>query len=168
MQELFELFLRSVVGPFGLFSRIAELERMPRRSELLAIMVLSLRGELSLSALAAELGAPMSTLTSVARRLVRLGYATRKRAEGDGRVSLLRLTRKGKATARRAAEAVEAVFTRLRALIDPQELSRMVELVMKAARAASAAARPPEGAEGAGARGTAAAAGRRGRSIPID
>jgi DNA-binding MarR family transcriptional regulator len=161
MQELFELFLRSVAGPFGLFSRIVELEKMPKRSEMLAILVLSLRGELSMSALAAELGAPMSTLTSVARRLVRLGYATRRRAEADGRVSLLRLTARGRATARRAASAVEAVFERVKAAVDPDDLSRLVELVMKAIRAASSAARTAEGAEAEG-------AGRSARSIPID
>jgi DNA-binding MarR family transcriptional regulator len=62
-----------------------------------ALIPITREGALSLSTLAAELGLHKATVTSLAKRLEKAGYVSRKADEKDGRVFYLELTDRGRA-----------------------------------------------------------------------
>jgi DNA-binding MarR family transcriptional regulator len=72
-----------------------------------ALIPITREGALPLSALAVELGLHKATVTSLAKRLEKAGYVSRKADEEDGRVFYLELTDRGRA----AASITESVMT---------------------------------------------------------
>jgi MarR family transcriptional regulator, lower aerobic nicotinate degradation pathway regulator len=73
---------------------------------------LAARGELEQSNLALEIGLERSSVAEVVPRMQRRGLVSRCRSLEDGRVKLIRLTRKGAALLRRMASAVERAHDR--------------------------------------------------------
>lgn len=73
---------------------------------------LAARGELEQNNLALEIGMERSSVAEVVPRMQRRGLVTRRRSREDGRVKLIRLTRKGAALMRRMGGAVERAHER--------------------------------------------------------
>jgi MarR family transcriptional regulator, lower aerobic nicotinate degradation pathway regulator len=73
---------------------------------------LAARGELEQNSLALEIGLERSSVAEVVPRLQRRGLLQRRRSLDDGRVKLIRLTRKGGALMRRMAGAVQRAHDR--------------------------------------------------------
>jgi DNA-binding MarR family transcriptional regulator len=73
---------------------------------------LAARGELEQNNLALEIGLERSSVAEVVPRLQRRGFVTRRRSLEDGRVKLIRLTRKGAGLLRRMAGAVQRAHDR--------------------------------------------------------
>jgi DNA-binding MarR family transcriptional regulator len=73
---------------------------------------LAARGELEQNALALEIGLERSSVAEVVPRLQRRGLLQRRRSPDDGRVRLIRLTRKGAVLLRRMADAVQRAHDR--------------------------------------------------------
>ena len=69
MEQIFELFIKNGLRPLSLLPEMAGLEQAVNRSDLAALLMLHFRGELAMSAFAGELGVPLSTMTSLAKRL---------------------------------------------------------------------------------------------------
>ncbi|MUT67433.1 MarR family transcriptional regulator [Paenibacillus sp. NEAU-GSW1] len=135
MEQILEFFLKSGLKPLSLIPETSGLEREVNRSELSALIVLSFRGEMAMSALASELGAPLSTITSLAKRLVRKGLIERKQSNDDQRVILVTLTDKGNLLAQQARSVVESVITRVQKALSPEELNQFVTLALKVGKA---------------------------------
>jgi MarR family transcriptional regulator, lower aerobic nicotinate degradation pathway regulator len=73
---------------------------------------LAARGELEQNSLALEIGLERTSVAEVVPRLQRRGLLQRRRSTLDGRVKLVRLTRKGRALLRRMARPVQRAHDR--------------------------------------------------------
>src|SRR5690554_4742236 len=135
MQQLMELFLKNGLKPFLMDSEFDELEKQVNRSGLMTLLVLDLRREISMSDLAYELGAPLSTLTSIINRLLKKGYIERKRSDQDGRVLLVKLTDAGTAIVNEAKMNIDLQFKRIEQALAPEELQQFISLALKVAKA---------------------------------
>ena len=84
-------------------------------------------GPLSHGQLAIRLRLEKSTVTRIVRQLQKRGWVERFGSERDGRVMFVRLTRKGRAAARRLEGARHVKFERLMAAIPPEQRASVIE-----------------------------------------
>nr|WP_225445748.1 MarR family transcriptional regulator [Paenibacillus arenosi] len=112
-----------------------ELEQSVNSSELSALVLLDYYEELTMSELAEHLGAPLSTITSLAKRLVRKGLIARNQSERDQRIILVRLTSEGKQLASQAKTILESSLERVQSALTADELEQFVTLALKVGRA---------------------------------
>lgn len=91
------------------------------------------RGELDQNSLALEIGLERTTVADVVLRLHDRGVLERRQSAMDGRVRLVKLTRKGKTLLRKMALAVQRAHDRTVEHLPPEErdlfLLQMVKLV---------------------------------------
>jgi DNA-binding MarR family transcriptional regulator len=116
------------------------LDRALPRSEVLAVLLLQRRGEMTMSELAEDLQAPLSTATGIGSRLVRRGLVSRERHPDDRRVIRVCLTAKGKALATRLRKHVDALVQRVQAALSEKEIGQLIVLFGKVVRAFAVAA----------------------------
>jgi DNA-binding MarR family transcriptional regulator len=135
VESLFELFLKHGIRPLSLFSEASELEKTVNRSELTAIIMLQYYDELTMSELAGKLGIPLSTMTSLAKRLVHKRLIERKQSGKDQRVILIRLTPEGMELSGRAMQIINNLLDRIQATLSDDELEQFLALSMKIANA---------------------------------
>lgn len=131
MQQLYDILLKTGLRPFAFFSETAKFERHLNRSELSTLVILSFRGELAMSELAAELGAPLSSMTSIAKRLEGKGYIERFSSMKDQRITLVRMTPQGVNIAADAQKIMESTLRRVEQALTPEELEQFISLVYK-------------------------------------
>lgn len=135
LDQMLELFLQNGLRPLSLLSETAKFEQEVNRSDLSALLVLLFRGEMSTSVLATELGAPLSTVTSLVKRLERKGLINRAHSDHDQRIILVRLTEEGKELAVQARSTMEKMFLRVQAELSNDELQQFLTLVVKVGKA---------------------------------
>jgi DNA-binding MarR family transcriptional regulator len=140
VESLFDLILNSGFRPPLFDPDIQALDRDMPRSELLAVLLLQRRAEVTMSELAADLGAPLSTATGIGERLARRGLASRNRDPGDRRVIRVRLTAKGRALAGRVRKRMDSLVQRVQKALTEEELAQLLGLVRKVANALQAPA----------------------------
>lgn len=157
MEHILELFLKNGLRPLSMLPEIAGLERVVNRAEIAVLLMLRFRGEMTMSELAAELGAPLSTMTSLAQRLVRKGLIDRRQSGKDQRIILVELTEEGLQMVSQVWETLEKVFARVQAALSADELDQFLALAVKIGKAM-------QGQE----EGKTAAPSSKIRSIPID
>ncbi|MDF2937169.1 MAG: transcriptional regulator [Paenibacillaceae bacterium] len=143
MDELFELLLKHGLKPLTLVPEWASLEKKLNRSELTAVVMLHHHGEMTTSELAASLGVPLSTMTSLSKRLTDKKLFWRFQSEQDQRIILLRVTEEGAALAAAAREMLNKTLVRVGEALTAEELQQFVRLALKAAKAL-------QGGEGSG------------------
>jgi DNA-binding MarR family transcriptional regulator len=97
---------------------------------------LNICGEATPTELAADLGMPPTTLSSMIDRLVRKGQMRRAPNPDDGRSYLVQLTAKGKATNARNAQRLQRVVDRVRTNLelDEEELLTTLRVLEDALR----------------------------------
>jgi DNA-binding MarR family transcriptional regulator len=152
MDPLLDLLLSSGLRPPLFHPDLLALDRELPRSEVLALLLLQRRGEVTMSELAEDLGAPLSTATGIGTRLARRGLVERQRQPHDRRVIRVGLTRKGQATARKVRAHVDALLGRVQAALSAEEIAQLIGLVTKVARAFHAPAPPAPDAPAGGSR----------------
>lgn len=135
MQQLYDILLKTGLRPFSYFSETAKLERNLNRSELTTLLILSFRGELAMSELAAELGAPLSSMTSIAKRLESKGYIERFNSMKDQRITLVRMTTDGVSIATEARKIMDVNVRRVEQALTPDEMEQFLSLVFKILKA---------------------------------
>jgi DNA-binding MarR family transcriptional regulator len=135
MEQMLELFLKHGLRPLSLFSETRGLEKEVTRSELSALLILHFRNEMTMSNLSTDLGAPLSTITSLTKRLVRKGLIERNQSTQDQRIILIRLTVKGQLMALQAKEIMENIFSRVQSALSMKELEQFVSLALKIVKA---------------------------------
>jgi DNA-binding MarR family transcriptional regulator len=135
MDQLFELFLKHGLRPLTVFSEVAELERAVNRSELAALLILHFHDEMAMSELANYLGVPLSTMTSLAKRLVHKGLIERNQSGKDQRIVLIRLTEKGQQLAQQAKGIIDNILVRVQEALSNDELQQFLSLAIKVVKA---------------------------------
>lgn len=135
MQQLYDIILKAGLRPFSYFSETAKLERNLNRSELTTLLILSFRGELAMSELAAELGAPLSSMTSIAKRLEGKGYIERFSSMKDQRITLVRMTVEGVSIATEARKIMDLNVSKVEQALSPDEMEQFLSLVFKIMKA---------------------------------
>ncbi|HET7657035.1 MAG TPA: MarR family transcriptional regulator [Bacillales bacterium] len=135
MKQLFELFLKSGLRPLSLFPEVSKLEELVNRSELASLLILDLYDEMTMSELADQLGFPLSTVTSLSKRLVRKGYVIRNHSNKDKRIILIRLTEKGQKIAIQAKEMIENLLACVYEALSDEELNQFIHLALKVVKA---------------------------------
>jgi DNA-binding MarR family transcriptional regulator len=144
VEGLFDLILNSGLRPPLFHPDVLALEWDLPRSEVLAVLLLHRRGEMTMSELAEDLRAPLSTATGIGARLGRRGLVSRQRHPDDRRVIRLRLTPKGRALATRLRKHVDALVRRVQTALSDEEVGQLIVLVGKVIQAIAAPARPEE------------------------
>ncbi|MED1780676.1 MarR family transcriptional regulator [Brevibacillus fortis] len=134
MQQLYDLFLKTGLRPFAFMSDTMQLEEKLTRSDLSTLLILLFRGDLTMSELAQEMGAPLSSMTSIAKRLERKGYIARATSVEDQRVKLVTLTQPGKQLAKESEQIMLAMLGRLQEAFTPEEMEQFTTLLLKAAK----------------------------------
>ena len=134
---------------------VLALDRQLPRSELLALLLLQRHGQRTMSELAEDLGAPLSTASGIGERLARRGLVQRQRGPEDRRVVVVRLTRKGETAAGKFREQIEGLMRRVAGALTEDEQAQLLALMAKVWAAFQAPSQETSG-------GTAF------RSIPIE
>jgi DNA-binding MarR family transcriptional regulator len=134
MQQLYDLFLKTGLRPFSFMNETLQLEQKLTRSDLSTLLILLFRGDQTMSELAAEMGAPLSSLTSIAKRLERKGFIARATSVQDQRVKLVTLTKEGLQLAKEWEHIMLAMLGRLESAFTPEEMEQFTTLLFKAAR----------------------------------
>jgi DNA-binding MarR family transcriptional regulator len=135
LDQLLELFLQNGLRPLSFLSETAELDREVNRSELAALLVLQRLGELTMSSLASHLGVPLSTTTSLVKRLVRKDLVDRTQSAKDQRIMHVELTAQGMKLALQAKSIMEDMFARVQASLSQEELQQFLSLAVKVVKA---------------------------------
>lgn len=134
MHQLYDLFLKTGLRPFAFLTDTQQLEQKVTRSDLSTLLILLFRGDLTMSELAAEMGAPLSSMTSIAKRLERKGYIARATSAQDQRVKLVTLTQEGRQLGKEWEQIMLAMLGRLETAFTPEEMDQFTTLMLKAAR----------------------------------
>lgn len=134
IQHLYDLFLKTGLRPFAFMNDTLQLEQKVTRSDLSTLLILHFRGDLTMSELAAEMGAPLSSMTSIAKRLELKGFIARATSALDQRVKLVTLTHEGLQLAQESKQFMMAMLGRLEAAFTPEEMEQFTTLLFKAAR----------------------------------
>jgi DNA-binding MarR family transcriptional regulator len=134
MHQLYELFLKSGLRPFAFMTDTLHLEQKVTRSDLSTLLILLFRGNQTMSELASEMGAPLSSMTSIAARLERKGLIARNISEQDQRVKLVTLTPEGLRLAKEWEHIMLEMLGRLEKAFTPEELDEFTRLLFKAAK----------------------------------
>ncbi|MFC4104137.1 MarR family winged helix-turn-helix transcriptional regulator [Paenibacillus xanthanilyticus] len=133
MHQLYDLFLRTGLRPFA-FLDSHPLEQKVTRSDLSTLLILLFRGDSTMTELASEMGAPLSSMTSIAKRLERKGYIARATSAQDQRVKLVTLTQEGRAIAKESEQMMMSVLGKLETAFTPEEMEQFTVLLLKAAK----------------------------------
>lgn len=131
MEKLLNLFFSSGLGLSVFSSGLLGVDRKLAKSDALALLVLLRRPGASMSELAGDLGAPLSTVTGIVQRLVRRGYVLKEVSAYDRRSYVLTLTDKGRETALALQQEIGQLFERIQAILSPEELQLFANLVEK-------------------------------------
>ncbi|MFC6233299.1 MarR family winged helix-turn-helix transcriptional regulator, partial [Paenibacillus allorhizosphaerae] len=126
MQQLYELFLKSGLRPFAFMSDTLQLEKKMTRSDLSTLIILLFKGDMTMSELASMMGAPLSTMTSIAKRLEHKGYIARAASAQDQRVKLVTLTQVGRYLAKESEQIMLAALGRLEEAFTPEEMEQFM------------------------------------------
>ena len=134
MQQLFDLFIKTGLRPLAYYKETEQLEKQYTHSDLTTVLILSFRGEQPMSLLAQELGAPLSSMTSIAKRLERKGIIARKTSPQDQRVTLVTLTKAGERLAEQSKQIIQRLLLRIEEALTPEELEQFIQLSVKIGR----------------------------------
>jgi DNA-binding MarR family transcriptional regulator len=88
-----------------------------------------------MSALASQLGVPLSTTTSLVQRLVRKGLVARTQSDRDQRIMHVELTDEGRRVALKARVIMESMLARVQTALSPEELEQFLTLAVKVGKA---------------------------------
>jgi DNA-binding MarR family transcriptional regulator len=135
MDRLLDLILTGGLRPPLFHPDVLALDRQLPRSELLALLMLLRHGERTMSELAENLGAPLSTASGIGERLARRGLVQRRRQSEDRRVVVVRLTRKGEAAAGKVREQIDGLLRRVAGALTEDELGQLLALLAKVSAA---------------------------------
>ena len=135
MERLLDLILTGGVRPPLFHPDVLALDRQLPRSEMLALLLLQRHGERTMSELAENLGAPLSTASGIGERLARRGLVHRQRRPEDRRVVVVRLTRKGETAAGKLREQFDGVLRRVAGALTEEELAQLLALLAKVSAA---------------------------------
>src|SRR5215813_2558134 len=131
MDRLLDLILTGGLRPPLFHPDVLALDRQLPRSEMLAMVLLQRHGERTMSELAEDLGAPLSTASGIGERLARRGLVKRQRRPDDRRVVVVRLTRKGETVAGKLRQQVDGLMRRVTGALTEEELAQFLALVAK-------------------------------------
>jgi DNA-binding MarR family transcriptional regulator len=131
MERLLDLFLSGGVRPPLFHPDVLELDRGLPRSEMLALLILQRRGQRTMSQLAEDLGAPLSTASGIGERLGRRGLVERLRKPDDRRVVVVRLTPRGQDLASKLRRQVDGILRRIEGSLTAEEIAQLIALVSK-------------------------------------
>jgi DNA-binding MarR family transcriptional regulator len=145
MQQLFELFFKNGLRPLSIVPDTTQLELQLTSSDFSTLLLLKFHGRLTMSEMAEYLGAPLSTVTSIAKRLVRKGYIYREKSQQDQRIIVNRLTEDGELIAEEALQIMNTMFKKIEQALTAEELQQFIHLGLKVAKALQ---RKPDEADG--------------------
>ena len=135
MQQWFELFFKNGLRPLSMLPEALHHELQLTGSDLATLLLLHIHKRLTMSEMADYLGAPLSTVTSIAKRLVRKGYIFREKSPHDQRIIMNQLTEDGESIAREAFGTMQTMFERVERALSPEELQQFIQLSLKVAAA---------------------------------
>lgn len=98
-----------------------------------ALAALDERGEITMSALADELGLTMGAVTNIVDRLIDADFATRDRGTDDRRIIRVKLTEKGKEALTKALDLIIGRFVQYFAQVSHEERKTFIGFYGKVA-----------------------------------
>lgn len=133
VEQIFERFLK--IGSMSLSVDKLAIERLVRPSEGMVLLILEYHGSLPMSDLAAHLSTPLSTMTSIAKRLESRGFIKRHHAPNDHRIKLVQLTEEGKQLVSQLKTILECQIEQIQSVLTSDELEQFFYLAQKIGQA---------------------------------
>ncbi len=137
MEQFLDLIFGSGLGLAAFSPDLLDIDQKLPKSDIFALFILNRRGQLTMSDLAAELGAPLSTLTGIAARLTKRKLIVRERDPNDRRSIVLQLTPEGRDLAQHVEQQIGQFIGRVQSALTPEELNTLLELIGKIMRSLS-------------------------------
>jgi len=135
MDQLLSFFLKNGLKPLFIDQEINEIGKKATRSELIALFLLKVRGELTMTQLASEMGLQKSTVTNIRQRLSKRGLIQHFRDDLDQRIIRIKLTAEGEEFANKVLETLSRIIQKIREALTPSELEQLNNLLLKVAKA---------------------------------
>jgi DNA-binding MarR family transcriptional regulator len=135
MDRLLDLILTGGLRPPLFDPDVLALDRQLPRSEMLALLLFQHHSERTMSELAEDIGAPLSTASGIGERLARRGLVQRERRPEDRRVVVVRLTKKGETAAGKLRAQIDGLLRRVAGALTEEELAQLLALVAKVSAA---------------------------------
>ncbi|MCG8484185.1 MAG: MarR family transcriptional regulator [Clostridia bacterium] len=101
------------------------------KTELLVLLLVHRKGELTMSSLADGINSPMSTASGVADRLVKTGYLARDKCDSDRRLVVVKLTQKGSFLVDRLKELIFEYVNLINESLTGEERDLLVKILFK-------------------------------------
>jgi DNA-binding MarR family transcriptional regulator len=101
------------------------------KTELVTLIFVERKGDLTMSSLAEHLDVRMSTATGIVDRLVKEKYLERERNDADRRIVTVRLSDKGKSMIGGLKERLTGYIDAVRDALSEEELGHLVALAVK-------------------------------------
>lgn len=120
------------------------------KTELLSLLFIDKRGDITMTELAEYLNTPMSTANGIIERLVKKGYVSRNRSDTDRRIVVVCLTPEGRQLLGGFHALITDYINMALEVLSEEEASALIGIVLKIARGLReklAAEEPPGTAE---------------------
>ncbi len=101
------------------------------KMELLSLLMVERRGEISMSEMAEAMNMPMSTATGIADRMVRKGLLKRERTETDRRMVVLGLSEQGREVIAHWKEVVSRYLNQIEEALTDEEKKLLFKVFIK-------------------------------------
>ena len=132
-EEILELFFDNIKSLF--FPELwLQLDLKFSKSELVSMLLIDMRHEITMTELADDINAPMSTANGVIERLVKKGYVVRDRSDADRRIVVVRLTGDGEALISGIKDMIAGYIGTALGALSEAETSTLISIVMKLVR----------------------------------
>jgi len=149
MQQLVEMILTGGLRLPILTPELIALDQSLAKTDIMALLMIHRRGEVTMSELAADLGVPLSTTTGIGARLTRRGLIERERSAQDRRVIVSRLTPAGADLAAMVQAEIDRMIDRITGALTPDEVAQLMHLIQKVIQAFQADEPSPAPSQGA-------------------
>ncbi len=108
-----------------------ELDLNFSKVELLTLLLVDRRGEISMSRICEEINMPMSTATGIVDRMVKKELLQRERSESDRRLVLISLSKKGKEVINHWKEVISDYIRLVEGTLTDEEQQLLYKIFLK-------------------------------------
>lgn len=130
LEEIIALFFDNIKHLY-LPDNFLQLDMKFSKSELLSMVLIDKRQEITMTELSDYISTPMSTANGIIERLVKKGYINRERSEADRRIVVLKLTAEGAKFIAWLKEYVSGYLKIALEDLSGDEIQTLISIIMK-------------------------------------
>jgi DNA-binding MarR family transcriptional regulator len=133
LDDIIDLFFENIKQLY-LPDSFLQLDMKFSKSELLSMVLIDKRQEITMTELSDYISTPMSTANGIIERLVKKGYISRERSEADRRIVVLKLTPDGAKLIAWMRDYVSVYLKMALEDLSGDEIQTLISIIMKIVR----------------------------------